>query len=356
MWSIASPSRRPAASQPSGSLDGGADAGSGQNPTTVYSYSGVSYDGVGNLLGYTDNGSGGLPNGIMGEWSFSYDAVDRLAAATAVGHNPAPYANNYGCWSYDAFGNRLSQSMSTTACGSSPPLTSWANYDANNRFTNTSQAPGGVPYDASGDVTNDGQNQYLYDGEGRICAVASTPIPGMTAMTGYLYDADGARVAKGRISTWSCDPAANGFQTISDYILGPGGEQVTEMAMDANNSMAWQHTNVYAAGALIATYDNDGLHFYLNDPLGTRRAQTNFEGVLEQTCSSLPFGDALTCSGGNLQAPTEHHFTNKERDAESGNDYFGARTTHPAWAASCHPTGARRKNRCRTQSWMTRRH
>ena len=69
----------------------------------------------------------------------------------------------------------------------------------------------------------DGQNQYLYDGAGRICAVARNPIAGITTMTGYLYDAGGTRVAKGSISAWSCDPTANGFQTINDYILGPGG-------------------------------------------------------------------------------------------------------------------------------------
>jgi RHS repeat-associated protein len=177
----------------------------------------------------------------------------------------------------------------------------------------------------------------------------------MTTMTGYLYDADGTRVAKGRITAWSCDPAVNGFQTTNDYILGLGGEQLTEMgvgtassvnpASDSNSALTWQHTNVYAAGALIATYDNDGLHFYLNDPLGTRRTQTDYAGVLEQTCSSLPFGDGLSCSGGNLQAPTEHHFTGKERDTESGNDYFGARYyassmgrwMSPDWSAKIMP-------------------
>ncbi|MFY9853833.1 MAG: RHS repeat-associated core domain-containing protein [Terracidiphilus sp.] len=131
---------------------------------------------------------------------------------------------------------------------------------------------------------------------------------------------------------------ANGFKPTNDYILGPGGEQVTEMGMDTNgngNSMVWQHTNVYAAGSLIATYDNDGLHFYLNDWLGTRRAQTDYAGVLEQSCQSLPYGDGLNCVSAaadngqsytaSLLAPTEQHFTGKERDAESGNDYFGAR-------------------------------
>ena len=131
--------------------------------------------------------------------------------------------------------------------------------------------------------------------------------------------------AKGSLTVWSCDPALNGFQTTNDYVLGPGGEQAAEMGVDVNsgsaNTLVWQHTNVWAAGALIATYDNDGLHFYFNDPLGTRRVQTDYAGVVEQKCQSLPFGDGESCG----TTPTEHLFTGKERDAESGNDYFGAR-------------------------------
>jgi RHS repeat-associated protein len=96
------------------------------------------------------------------------------------------------------------------------------------------------------------------------------------------------------------------------------------MAMDSNNSMAWQHTNVWAGSKPLATYDSNGLHFYLNDQLGTRRVQTDYTGVPEQTCSSLPFGDSLSCTSSSLY-PTEHNFVGKERDTESGNDYFGAR-------------------------------
>ena len=64
-------------------------------------------------------------------------------------------------------------------------------------------------YDASGNIANDGLNSYLYDGEGRICAMASTPVAGYTTMTAYIYDAEGNRVAKGSISTWSCDNSIN---------------------------------------------------------------------------------------------------------------------------------------------------
>jgi RHS repeat-associated protein len=152
------------------------------------------------------------------------------------------------------------------------------------------------------------------------------------------------RVGKGSISTWSCDSKSNGFQPISDYIIGPGGEQLTEMGANGSGAMVWSHTNVFAAGSLITTYDTDGLHFYLNDMLGNRRVQTDYAGVTEQTCTNLPFGDGLNCSG-SLTSPTEHHFTGKERDAESGNDYFGARYyassmgrfMSPDWAAKEEP-------------------
>jgi RHS repeat-associated protein len=150
-------------------------------------------------------------------------------------------------------------------------------------------------------------------------------------MTGYLYNADGIRVSKGTITSWSCDPATSGFFATNDYILGQGNEQMSESTMNGDGStLVWEHTNVWAGGRIIATYAQDNiagqgqnslLHFYLDDPLGSRRVQTDYAGVVEKTCQSLPFGDGETC----LTTPTEHLFTGKERDAESGNDYFGAR-------------------------------
>jgi RHS repeat-associated protein len=268
---------------------------------------------------------------VMGSWTFTPDTLNRLSSATNLPVSSS--ATNYYCWSYDSFGNRSLQGVSTAAFASGPPACTpqssasyegvWAHIASNNRFSNTQQAMAGVAYDGAGNILNDGVNQYLYDGEGRICA-AATEGSGPPVMTGYIYNAEGQRVGKGTITSWSCDPTANGYQAMSDFILGPSGEQVTEMGMKPGVGMAWQHTNVYALGQLIATYDNNGLHFYLNDSLGTRRAQTDYAGVLEQTCASLPFGDALNCTN-SLQSPTEHHFTGKERDTESGLDYFGAR-------------------------------
>jgi RHS repeat-associated protein len=144
-------------------------------------------------------------------------------------------------------------------------------------------------------------------------------------MTGYLYNAEGQRVAKGTISTWSCDPSTNGFTTTNQYTLGLAGEQISEWAVvPGGTDLEWQHSNVWANGQLFATLDHLGTHYYLNDWLGSRRVQTDASGIVENVCSSLPFGDSLNCQQWE-EFPTEHHFTGKERDSESGNDYFGAR-------------------------------
>src|SRR6185437_10255486 len=256
----------------------------------------------------------------MGTWSSSYDSLNRLAGAQAA--QPGNSFTNY-CWSYDAFGNRTSQEMATSAFqsgsgGESPCLPANpqpTTYNANNQING---GPVLATYDAAGDLTNDGNHQYLYNADGQICAVEWTA-DSMTMMRGYIYDADGNRVAKGIITSMSCDASMNGFTTQANYVRDQAGHHLSEFVPGA---IPWQHTNVYANGELIATEDQTEAHLYLNDWLGTRRVQTDYEGTtIEQTCSSLPYGDGETCS----PTPTENLFTGKERDSESGNDYFGAR-------------------------------
>ena len=310
-----------------GTLDDGQSATSGE-AQQVYGYA-ASYDAVGNVLSYADT--------VMGAWSFGYDNLDRLSSAQNTGNGiSTQFANMYGCWTYDSFGNRTKEAFSTAT---TTPCASGANDNAQLTVsTPTAQNQvSGLYYDAAGDVTNDGRNQYLYDPEGRICAVSST-VSGLTTMTGYLYDAEGNRVAKGIIQNMnSCDPAVNGFQPSSDFVVGPSGEQMAEAAVATSGEVTPAHSNVWEDGTLLATYDlvNGGVHFVLADPLGTKRVQMSGMGVAELDCLSLPFGNNLgntyttDCQPppGASGAPdaTEHHFAGKERDTESGNDYFGAR-------------------------------
>jgi RHS repeat-associated protein len=161
----------------------------------------------------------------------------------------------------------------------------------------------------------------------------------------------------------SCDITSNGFQQTAGYVVGPSGEQLTEVDaanVTTANPSGWAHTNIYAGGKLIGTYDGNvsapSLHFYVDDPLGTRRAQisASVPGLLEATYLSLPFGDSFNqiAYAPGVTDPTENHFTGKERDPESGagatgtgNDYFGARYyassmgrfMSPDWSAKIEP-------------------
>ncbi len=125
-------------------------------------------------------------------------------------------------------------------------------------------------------------------------------------------------------------PSSNGFHLTASYVLDEDGSELTQQDV----SGTWQRTNVYVAGKLLATYDTNGLHFHLTDPLGTRRMQLsgnlNTIGVPDTDIQSLPYGDALYAYPDPYAPPTADdatplHFTGKERDQESGNDYFGAR-------------------------------
>jgi len=264
----------------------------------------------------------------MGDWAFQYDTLNRLTAAAPADNAPTPFAHTIGCFGYDSFGNRTLNTYVTAGdcTGANTPN---AMYNANNQVTFVSQsapisysAPAGFTYDGAGNVKVDGNNQYAYDPEGRICAVYSSITMGYT---GYLYNAGGQRVASGSLSNLSCNLGTNGFSLKKNYLLDQSGNQVTEL----NQTGGWVHSNVWVGAHLDATYDTLGLHFHLADPLGTRRVQANVLGQIEETCQSLPFGDALNCvltsSLATADDATEHHFTGKERDTESGNDYFEAR-------------------------------
>jgi RHS repeat-associated protein len=292
------------------------------------------YAANGNLLSYTD--------WVNGAWSFGaggYDSLNRLVSGSS---GSGPYQGLQMSWSYDSFGNRTSESFGGSPSVSLPTGTT-AYYNANNQVTG-----GALGYDPAGNVTADNANNYLYDGEGRICAVQDRTFGGMTE---YIYDAEGTRVAKGTISAWTCDTTQNGFALTNTYVIGPSGEQLTETDGQGN----WVHTNVYAAGQLLATYSyidssqtTTDTYFALSDWLGTKRAVVSAGG-----CGTgyvgLPYGGDLTATSlpGFTQCPdaTEHHFTGKEHDAESGNDYFGARyyasTTgrflSPDWSAKEEP-------------------
>ncbi len=82
-------------------------------------------------------------------------------------------------------------------------------------------------------------------------------------------------------------------------------------------------------GKLVETSDGT-TWFFATNHLGTIAARMNVGGQLMETYRYLPYGERYA----GTQTP--HQYTGKERDAESGLDYFGARylaSAHGRWMA-----------------------
>jgi len=128
----------------------------------------------------------------------------------------------------------------------------------------------------------------------------------------YLYAADGTRIHKS---------AADGGYT--EYVSF-GGQTLAERLSDGS----WKDY-IFANGQIIARSDTftDPLNaqasttFYHHGPIGSVEVLTDGSGALISSSQFLPFGTEIS-AGVNSN---HYKFTGKERDTESGLDYFGAR-------------------------------
>ncbi|MCU1304992.1 MAG: repeat-associated core domain protein [Candidatus Sulfotelmatobacter sp.] len=236
---------------------------------------------------------------VNGNWNYTYDDFNRLV--TASNSNPQQGLS----YAYDQYGNRWQQNV-TAGSGNSSQLTfsssatAVRNGNCLHRVGLTNQ-PDGYCFDAAGNLLNDGQHSYTYDAENRVIAVDG----GQTA--NYDYDGDGERIRK----------IAGG--STSEYLYDVSGRVITELSA----SGTWNRSEIYAGARHIGTYSNGTTYFVQADWLGTERTRVLPTGDVYETCSSLPFGDGLHCTGAS--DPSPNHVTGKPRDTESGLDYFGAR-------------------------------
>ena len=142
-----------------------------------------------------------------------------------------------------------------------------------------------------------GGASYGYDAESRITSSA-----GVT----YTYDGDGKRVKK-----------SNGAL----YWTGVGSDPLAESDLSGNISKEF----IFFNGKRIARRDvpSGSIHYYFSDHLGSADVVTNSLGAIENESDYYPFGGERVVS----QSVTNQNykFTGKERDAESGLGYFGAR-------------------------------
>ncbi|MEK6322106.1 MAG: RHS repeat-associated core domain-containing protein [Acidobacteriota bacterium] len=221
--------------------------------------------------------------------SYTYDELNRLKTANeSSGTN---WSQTYG---YDRWGNRWVSASTGYTLSSLTPTASGAFNTANNRLF----ASG---YDTAGNQTSDLQGRtFEYDGENRQTKFNATAGQ-------YFYDGDGRRVKK--IDT-------NGTVT-TVFVYNAGGQLIAE----------------YHSDPVPPAAGGGGTSYLTSDHLGSTRVVTKADGSVKARYDYLPFGEELGSGIGGRTVgmgysgadSTNQKFTQKERDNESGLDYFGAR-------------------------------
>jgi RHS repeat-associated protein len=222
---------------------------------------------------------------------YADDEFNRLIISQVNGGAAGP---NYG-WVYDRYGNRVQQNI-TGGSGSGSTFTASVN-PANNQLV-------GYSYDAAGNMINDTFHTYTYDAEGNITAVDG----GATAA--YNYNALNQRV---RTSVGG---------TVTKYVFDAAGKRVS--VWHWNGSTYVELKGHYYWGAKPVAYyttANDGAaatHFEHQDWLGTERMRTTYNGGVEGTFKSLPFGDGQVFTGADTDA---NHYATLDHDTETDTDH-----------------------------------
>jgi RHS repeat-associated protein len=216
--------------------------------------------------------------------TYGYDEFNRLTSRTV---NTG--ASQNFTYVYDRWGNRWQQNITA---GTGP--TSSISFNTSTNQINTS----GYAYDAAGNLTNDTFHTYTYDAEGNVTAVDG----GSTAT--YVYDALNHRVRTTVAST------------AADFVFNANGQRVSVW----NGSTKTQLRGQYYLGAKpVGFYLAGGAaQFQHQDWLGTERMRTTYNGTVEGSFTSLPFGDGYSASGTDSDPS---HFATLDHDYESDTDH-----------------------------------
>src|SRR5260370_133504 len=177
----------------------------------------------------------------------------------------------------------------------------------------TGQMGGSFHYDSRGNVDGDPAVTYAYDAENRLaayCPQGGTCTPTNAEATVFVQDGDGLRVVK----------------------RGPSGGPT--YVYDLQGQLAAEYSTTASTTA--------GVQYLTTDVLGSVRAVTDTNGNVVERRDYYPFGGQIFATAANgrscampancpalaaysAEVGIKQQFTSKERDAETGLDYFGAR-------------------------------
>ena len=252
--------------------------------------------------------------GFTAVQNYTYDVLNRLQQADEkpIGYTQAQCDQNPGkCWKqtflYDRYGNRrfdINQTTIPNSVGSSSKVINPSISTQNNRFVVDQDGDNvdDYKYDFSGSLTQDAEGRkFSYNGENKQTEVRNANNQ-VTAT--YEYDGDGNRVKK----------------TI------PATGEITIFVYDADGDLSAEYT------INSPPTPNPTTNYLTADALGSPRIITDNFGTVVARRDFMPFGEEIHAGIGNRTTGLKYDsdsiaqkFTRKERDAETGLDYFEAR-------------------------------
>ncbi len=258
--------------------------------------------------------------GFTAVQNYAYDALNRLRQAD---EKPQNYTQNdctqnpAKCWkqtfAYDRYGNRrfdLNQTTLPNPAANPAKVINPSISTQNNRFVVDQDGDGidDYKYDLSGNLTQDAElRKFSYNGENKQTEVKDANNQ-VTAT--YEYDGDGNRVKK----------------TI------PGTGETTIFVYDADGDLSAEYT------LNAPPTPNPTTNYLTADALGSPRVITDNFGNVVARRDFMPFGEDINSGIGNRTTGLKYdsdnitqRFTRKERDKETGLDYFEARYYSSKW-------------------------
>lgn len=240
-------------------------------------------------------------SGHTWQQTFEYDGLNRLSWAKeqdVLSTQIDAWKRTYG---YDRWGNRWVTTTGLAHSDSREP-TKPTDFDTSTNRLLKAEAQ----YDASGNQTFFNPFTLGYDAENRNTTVTSSG----NGNGSFSYDGEGRRVKK----IWT---PSGGTAVTTYYVYDALGRLAAEYSDQAPSST--------------------GSSYLFTDMLGSVRAITSGDGAVTECYDYLPFGRMLSASdngrGGcfptipdvQFSSSVPQKFTGKERDTETGLDYFGAR-------------------------------
>lgn len=226
---------------------------------------------------------------------FAYDPWYRLTAAQTVNVNAATPGTWSLQWTYDRFGNRLSQTLlgGSVTIGQ-PQLTI---DQSTNRIT-------GFNYDNAGNLTGDSAFIYSYDGASRMQQAQQIGSPSTVTSSSYLGPLRIKKITGTAITRY----IYFGTKLIAQY---------------DNGSVTPSREYIYAGSRLLATINPAGTIYHHPDHL-SNRAETDSNGTLVRSFGHFPFGETWyeTITTDSLKFAS---YARESGTGETGLDYAGFR-------------------------------